>query len=339
MPETIRLNAHVGAPDLRTLKPFRDLGDFLLDAGDRKPGSATAAEDIKALFAREGVVVLADTGLEHMRDLVPWSRFVIDEIMSYDGGSFERETFHDNVYDVASEPPNLYIHPHNEMSYLPSFPRCLVFGCLAAPAQGGETVLADNRAVTHRLLESELGQKLKRHGVSYIRNFSSADHPPAIVYRHWQDTFGVATRDEMEALAQRQAWNLTWKNGGGLRVSYTFDAYEYHEGLGESLLFAAVGHHGMHFDHHSPFNTLPFGERPFHMTLGNGEPFEAREIEYLVRIFDRYSLPIRWQAGMIAMIDNERWTHARPPFSLKQGEQRTLGVVLGNRKRRIGARF
>ena len=33
---------------------------------------------------------------------------------------------------------------------------------------------------------------------------------------------------------------------------------------------------------------------------------------------------------------NKRFAHGRPPYNLQPGESRTLGVILGNRFKRIG---
>lgn len=64
-----------------------------------------------------------------------------------------------------------------------------------------------------------------------------------------------------------------------------------------------------------------------------------KTIEYLVKVFNNYCLPIFWQPGWIVMLDNERWSHARPSYTLQPGEKRKLWAMMGMPKNRIGARF
>nr|VFK06929.1 MAG: Taurine catabolism dioxygenase TauD, TfdA family [Candidatus Kentron sp. LPFa]VFK23090.1 MAG: Taurine catabolism dioxygenase TauD, TfdA family [Candidatus Kentron sp. LPFa] len=68
-------------------------------------------------------------------------------------------------------------------------------------------------------------------------------------------------------------------------------------------------------------------------------PVTEKEIEFFVRVFDNHCLPIFWKPGWIALLDNERWAHARPPFVLQAGETRKLGVMMGNPKDRVGQKF
>ena len=51
----------------------------------------------------------------------------------------------------------------------------------------------------------------------------------------------------------------------------------------------------------------------------------------------RYSIPIAWQPGDIAILENIAWTHARPPYELADGEARLIGVLISEpvERRRI----
>lgn len=56
-------------------------------------------------------------------------------------------------------------------------------------------------------------------------------------------------------------------------------------------------------------------------------------------MIDNHCLPIFWKPWWIAILDNERKTHARPPFTLQEGEIRKLAAMMGIQKNRIGAKF
>ena len=46
-------------------------------------------------------------------------------------------------------------------------------------------------------------------------------------------------------------------------------------------------------------------------------------------IYDNYGIPINWKVGDIALICNYRFAHGRPAVHLEEGEQRELGVLIG----------
>nr|VFJ43017.1 MAG: Taurine catabolism dioxygenase TauD, TfdA family [Candidatus Kentron sp. DK] len=225
------------------------------------------------------------------------------------------------------------------MSYLSRFPRCLAFGCQAIPARGGETFFFDNLSLTREILQTDIGQRFRKDGVRYVRNLTDATGSDDIVYKHWQDAFGVSTCEEMENLARRENWTLEWKENGRARISYWREAYEYNEALEENLFFVNLSLLGAYFDDWHPFHTLPYEARPFNVVHGDGTPFTEPETEYLVRVFNNHCLPIFRKPGWIAILDNERWAHARPPFTLQPGEIRKLGAMMGNPRDRVGARF
>jgi alpha-ketoglutarate-dependent taurine dioxygenase len=339
MTNVIRINANLQAPDFIKIKPPLNAEDYQIDCRDF--GSRQALEEeLRQHFSQKGAVLLINTGLDDLSKLAHWGKIMIDEPMTYQGGTGPRPQFGKNIYDVvAMEPHYTYIYPHNEMSYLSRFPRCLVFGCESIPSQGGETLLSDNQAVTHEILQTELGQKLKDNGVSYLRNLTDANRANDVVYKHWQDAFNVSSQEEVEKLAQQEGWDLKWMADGRVQISYRKEAYEYNEALKENLLFVNLTLLSAYFDDWHPFNTLPHEERPFNVVHGDGEPFTEQETEYLVKIFDNHCLPVFWKPGWIAMFDNERWAHARPPFTLKEGETRKLGAMMGIPKNRIGAKF
>jgi len=55
-----------------------------------------------------------------------------------------------------------------------------------------------------------------------------------------------------------------------------------------------------------------------------------------VDVYDNNGFPIAWQKGDIAAICNFRFAHGRPSYSLKPGEERELGVILGDMYPRLG---
>lgn len=53
-------------------------------------------------------------------------------------------------------------------------------------------------------------------------------------------------------------------------------------------------------------------------------------------VYDDHGVPICWEKGDITAICNYRFAHGRPNFEVREGEQRELGVILGQMYRRKG---
>ena len=85
---------------------------------------------------------------------------------------------------------------------------------------------------------------------------------------------------------------------------------------------------GRAFDNWWPFNRLPNDQRPYHVTYADGSEFSDQDLLTLDQVFARYSIPIHWQPGDIAILENIAWTHARPAFELGAGEKRSISVLV-----------
>src|SRR5207249_9616084 len=82
-----------------------------------------------------------------------------------------RRRYSDGVYTSSKWPPNQHMCMHHELSYTLEFPSLMLFACLIAPADGGETPVADSAAVLHAL-PSELVERFERVGWLLIRNYN-----------------------------------------------------------------------------------------------------------------------------------------------------------------------
>ena len=188
-----------------------------------------------------------------------------------------------------------------------------------------------------------LGEKLRDKGLRYIRNFdnASAHAENRTAFSSWQDAFVTDDREEVlrhanARLGGERGCTLEWLENGALRLSYYAPAYEYDAVLQRNLCFTSIGNHGYRFRQWVPFNKLPNIELPFHLQFGDGTEFSESELEQMVMVANASSFPLYWAPGTIALLDNRRFTHARPQFELSAGETRQLGVVLMNPVERRG---
>ena len=74
---------------------------------------------------------------------------------------------------------------------------------------------------------------------------------------------------------------------------------------------------------------MPQEDRPLEMLFGDDTPFSLAEKQLWTDHYDAFGIPLRWQAGDVAVLCNMRFAHGRPGVHLEPGEERDLGVMLG----------
>ena len=306
------------------------LADLIVDCrGGRGEHDAEMLAEIEAKLAAHRAVLLRNTGMLKLAEMADWAEFIGAPRMEYKYGTGFRHALGGGVLSVGDEPPSSPVEPHNEMAYWTFYPKKILFGCERIPSRGGETVIADNRRVTEDLLPTGVGQKILQRGIRYLRNFSDRDRPDCIPsMKHWQDNFGCETRAELEAYCNEMGWNLLQRGDGSVQVSYTEEGYEYDPVSGTDLLFTSITRLARCFDAWPPFDRLPNEQRPYHLTFADGSEFSAADLATLEAVYACYSIPITWRPGDIAVLDNLAWTHARPAYELREGEERRIGVLV-----------
>lgn len=315
------------------------LADLVVDCrGGRGERGRELLAAIEAKLGTHRAAVLRNTGMAKLAEMADWAEFIGAPQMEYRYGAGFRTPQGAGVLSVGNEPPHTPVEPHNEMAYWSFYPRRILFGCERIPARGGETVIADNRRVTEDLLPTGVGRKILARGIRYVRNFSDRDRPDCIPStKHWQDNFGFDSRAELERYCAEMNWNLRQRDDGSVQVTYPEQGYEYDPVSGTDLLFTSMTRLGRAFDDWPPFDRLPGDQRPYHLTYGDGSEFSSDDLATMDAVFARYSIPIPWRPGDIAILENIAWTHARPRYELAAGEERLIGVLISEpvERRRI----
>jgi len=302
---------------------------------------ASALKQVKS----QGAVIIEDTPLEELATLKQWC-LELGEPMNYEGGTNVRENKGQGVLSVGTEPPWANVATHNEMSYSFIYPELFVIGCKEASPGAAPTIVGDNAVMTDLLLALPLGKKLMEKRVRYIRNFHDQNAPkhPSLAFASWQSVFNtddpsvVSTRAQ-ERLSGAGACDVQHLDNGSIRIIYDAPAYEFDAALNRNLCFVSIGNHGYWFRQWSPYNLQANMDRPFHLQFGDGSEFSEEELSIMAQIGNASSFPIHWQAGKMAILDNRRYTHARPQYVLPEGAKRELGVVLLNPVSRQGAQL
>jgi hypothetical protein len=201
------------------------------------------------------------------------------------------------------------------------------------PSEGGYTFVSDNCQATDALMATDFGQKLKKLGLCYHRNLSDRDsyldRLDIGVYNHWQQSMLTDDPDEAVAEAQSRGLEVEWGPDRLLKTRYYISAFEFFPQLDRNLLYASMADDGTWFDTWPLVQHLPAEERPLKLTFGDGTEMTAEEKALFIKIYDDFGIPIPWKVGDVALICNYRFAHGRPAVHLKEGEQRELGVLIG----------
>jgi hypothetical protein len=240
------------------------------------------------------------------------------------------------VLSVGTEPAHTNIDPHSEMSYWHYYPQYIMFGCEVAPQTGGETVIASNERVTSELENTSTGKKIFETGIRYVRNYSDQDNPDSLPStKSWQDEFNCTEWDELERQCAERGCQLERKPGGSAKIWWQEQGFEFDKKTGKHLLFTSMARLGRAFDDWPPFSDLDNEDRPYHVTFADGSEFDEQDLSNLDNAFARFTIPIKWQPGDIAVLENIAWTHSRPPYHLKPGEERKIGILVSNHMPRL----
>jgi len=334
--------------------------DFTIDCSEYNlsaegPFPAKLIQSMEETYEKVGLVVLANTGLTKLAAMKKIVGILLPEVMNYQGGANSRGALEENVFDTGA-PASAHLHYHHEMAYVKKSVSRIAFCCTAHTPGVGATYVSDNVKATDMLLKTKFGQKLKEKGICYIRCLTDRecfkDAPKGWngldehgVYNHWQRSFGVTDKAEVEFLANQRGLQVEWGPHNYCKTKYYVSAFEYFPQLDRNLLYSSVADDSVWFDTWPGVCELPTmdefemctpNERPLKLTFGDDTDFTREEIQEYIDVYDECGLPINWNTGDIAVMCNWRWAHGRPHYELQPGQKRQLGVVLGKTFDRIG---
>ena len=243
------------------------------------------------------------------------------ETMTYMEGATPRTRLSERVYTSTEFAPPHTIAPHNELSYVTTFPMKIAFFCLTPAESGGETPIADVRKVYERIPKAVRDQFVEK-GWMLSRNFGDGFGPT------WQSSFHLADQSEAERYFRRADIQFEWKPRGRLRTKQVRPAITRHPRTGESVWFNhIVFWHASSLDAQLRELLLEeFDESglPYNTFYGDGSRIESEVVEIIRDAIRQESVAFRWQAGDLLLLDNMLVAHGRNPYT---GARRVLASM------------
>lgn len=231
-------------------------------------------------------------------------------LLNYEFGSTPRSRVSGGVYTSTEYPSHSHIPLHGEQAYTREWPMKIWFFCAHAARCGGETPIADARAVLNRI-PAAIRRRFAR-GLIYTRNYSEELDLP------WQQVFNTDDRSLVEVFCASHDIICEWQPENGLRTRQHCQAVATHPRTGESVWFNQA--HLFHISALQPEirETLVdlYGEEnlPRNTYYADGSVIPDEDLAVVRAVLDECKVIFPWHTGDVLMLDNMLTMHAREPF-------------------------
>jgi alpha-ketoglutarate-dependent taurine dioxygenase len=278
-------------------------GETLLSAWPRLCSS------IEAHLACVGGVLLRGFHVPSVQSFREFAAAFGHPLLSYEFGSTPRSEVGGGVYTSTEYPAHQSIPLHNEQAYTREWPMKIWFHCVTASPEGGETPIADSRAIYRRMPDAI--RRRFEPGILYVRHYGEFDVP-------WQKVFNTDDRAEVDAYCRQHEIRCEWQEDGDLRTTQLCQAVARHPETGEHVWFNQA--HLFHASNLQPevreslIDLLGENRLPRDTRFADGSPIPDAMLDEVRAVMDAETVSFRWESGDVLMLDNMLAAHARAPF-------------------------
>lgn len=267
---------------------------------------------LRAAACRHGALLIRGLGLRTAAEVENAFRRLATELLTEQETFASRETYAEGVYSSTKWPQNQQMCMHHELSYRLEFPGLMLFACLTAPAEGGQTAVADAPTVLDAL-PAELVQRFEREGWMLTRSYNDE------IGASLAEAFGTEDRRAIEKYCRANAIEFAWQPDGELRTRQRRSAVVRHPATGQRCWFNQIAflNEWTLAPEVREFLVDTYGDDglPFNTRFGNGDPIDADVVDLLNETYEAHTVHEPWQAGDLLLVDNIRTAHSRQPYS------------------------
>lgn len=281
------------------------------------------AAQIKDVVSDAGVALIRGLEVGNPDIFRSVCKAIEPELRPYTGGDSPRNGLGDQVYTSTEYDASLELLLHNELSYAGWSPRLVFFGCMIPSSTGGETQIADGRAI-YAQMPTKIRDQFEQKGIIYLQHLWDAEGEPG-VGKSWQETFESSDRSTVERYLQESRMEWEWTEFG-LRTKTAKDAVLDHPKTGEKCWWNQANQ--WHRDiagvktsfgvtDESRFNPATAGEETLgsHVVYGDGSEIMVDDLLTVNQVCASVEVAFPWQQGDIMIIDNILAQHGRKPFT------------------------
>jgi len=221
-----------------------------------------------------------------------------------------RINFTPRVFTANEAPPDVEIFLHHEMAQTPVSPEKLFFCCLSAAESGGATPLCRSDLLYAAFKERypEWAEKFKSLGLKYRIQMPAEEDFRSGQGRSWYSTLSVDTAAEAEEKLRSLGYTWQWQEDESLiTTTPVLPAVKQLPDGSESFYNQVIAAHkgwkrvGSNLDEA--------------LTFGNNTSIPEEALVALSEVASELTIPLDWQDGDVALVDNHRVMHGRNPFS------------------------
>jgi alpha-ketoglutarate-dependent taurine dioxygenase len=280
------------------------------------------APGIRAILPDHGAVLIRGVPMASIDDVDP-IRDLFIQVPAEPSESFgSRHRVGANLWSTMTWPAERDLCPTNEQSYSLTFPGTVMQACVAPPATGGQTMLADTRRVAE-MLPDDLVRRLRDHGWIMARTFRERIGIP------WSEAFDARHTEEVEERCDYDAIGWSWRDGGELRTCRLRPTFVRHPVTGAECWFNQAGflnEWGLHpVDREVYLEAFGSEGLPVNTYAGDGSPISEDQVHALEDAYAKVAIEVRWEPGDVLLIDNIVIAQGRRAYT---GEQ-TMAVAFG----------
>lgn len=297
-------------------------------AGDSSAAALQAllknnASPLRELLLAHGAVLFRGFALHSADDFNACAASLGAQAFDYLGGNSPRTRVTGDVFTSTEYPSSEIISLHNEMSYLPRWPRRLLFFSLAPALSGGQTSLAHGADILAAMPAATV-ERLRTRRLRYTRNFPAG----VKVGKSWQATYQTEQRADVERIAASLGSHCEWQADGALRVHTICDALAVHPDTGREVWFnQAEQWHPSALDPALRAMFAARGMLAHDCSYGDGAPLEEDMLAGVRAVINANKLLFDWQQGDLLVLDNMLMLHGREAF---KGARKTLAYLSAN---------
>lgn len=258
-----------------------------------------------------GALLFRGFGVKSPEVFQHFARALGGSLLSYEFGSTPRSKVGQGIYTSTEYPSHQHIPLHNEQSYTRTWPMKIWFHCALPSEEGGETPIADSRAI-YKMIDPDIRKRFISKGLMYVRNSGNGMDVP------WAQVFNTDQRPQVEAYCRKNGIAWEWKEDGELRTRQVCQAVAEHPHTKEMVWFNQA--HLFHISSLEPhiretlLDVADEEDLPRNVYYGNGTCIEDSVLDEIRGVMDVAKVSFPWEKGDILMLDNMLVAHARSPF-------------------------
>jgi len=268
-------------------------------------------DEFNNLLNKYGALLFRDFEINTVEKFKSLTDNISKEQLEYQFRSSPRHSIKENVYVSTTYPNDQAIEMHCESSYSTAPPDKIIFCCIIAAQNGGQTPIADTRKVLEYLPQN-LKDKFIEKGVMYRRNLNK------FLGLSWQEVFQAEKKEAVEDKCKKLGINFDWQ-GENLIMQWSKKAICKHPVTQEECWF----NHALFFNKFSLEKSLlnlvsSDEELPSNTFFGDGASISEDEANEIKEAYNQAKVIFDWEVGDVLFLDNMLIAHGRNPFEGKR---------------------